>query len=76
MRGNKWFSAGNYKKALEYYEIALNHCPSDCTKDMSVFHQNISAAYERLAHHPDVAEEDMKQYCLAVIQHCSQGNQL
>ena len=73
IRGNKWFGAENYAKALEYYKKALELCPAEHTKDRAIFNQNIAAAYERLANNDQLTNEEKKEISELVIQHCSEA---
>lgn len=47
-RGNKFFKAGRFDKAIECYTEAIRVCPPEKVEDLSTFYQNRAAAYEQL----------------------------
>lgn len=46
--GNTCFKAGKYEEAIENYTKAINVCPNSKRQELSTFHQNKAAAYEKL----------------------------
>lgn len=47
-RGNRYFKAGRYAKAIECYTEALEQCPPTAVGDRATFFQNRAAARENL----------------------------
>ncbi|TPP64119.1 Mitochondrial import receptor subunit TOM70 [Fasciola gigantica] len=47
-RGNKYFKAGQYAKAIQLYEDGLEHCPLDAITERAALFQNRAAAKENL----------------------------
>ncbi|VVD04606.1 mitochondrial import receptor subunit TOM70 [Leptidea sinapis] len=45
--GNRAFHAGEYDKAIELYNDAIEACPSERAVDLATFYQNRSACYEK-----------------------------
>lgn len=48
VKGNKLFKIGKFDKAIEQYNLAIEACPKEFTKDLATFYQNRAAAYESL----------------------------
>ncbi|XP_013875693.1 mitochondrial import receptor subunit TOM70 [Austrofundulus limnaeus] len=63
-KGNKYFKASKYDKAIQCYTEAIALCPTEQKMDLSTFYQNRAAAYE----------QQMKW--TEVVQDCSQAVQL
>uniref|UniRef100_A0A8C6MMD7 Translocase of outer mitochondrial membrane 70 homolog A (S. cerevisiae) n=1 Tax=Nothobranchius furzeri TaxID=105023 RepID=A0A8C6MMD7_NOTFU len=61
-KGNKYFKAGKYEKAIQCYTEAIGLCPGDQKADLSTFYQNRAAAFE--------------QQWTEVVQDCSQAVEL
>ncbi|XP_074652301.1 mitochondrial import receptor subunit TOM70-like [Tubulanus polymorphus] len=62
-KGNKYFKAAQYDKAIECYTQAIDLCPGNNPTDLSTFHQNRAAAYEQLKNYPQVIEDCSKALC-------------
>ncbi|KAA3679233.1 mitochondrial import receptor subunit TOM70 [Paragonimus westermani] len=45
-KGNKYFKAGQYAKAIQLYSEGLEHCPIDATSERAALYQNRAAAKE------------------------------
>lgn len=56
-RGNKYFKAGHFDKAIECYTKAIDLCPDDKLADKSTFYQNRAAAKEQLKNYEEVVED-------------------
>jgi len=56
-RGNKYFKAGHFEKAIECYTSAVEKCSSEDLADMSTFYQNRAAANEQLKNWNDVVND-------------------
>lgn len=46
--GNAAFKKAKYAEAIEKYTEAISLCPVDFKQELSTFHQNKAAAYEKL----------------------------
>jgi len=59
-RGNKFFKALKFEKAIECYTRALELCPKENAAEISTFYQNRAASYEQLKSWDDVVEDSSK----------------
>lgn len=46
--GNESFSDGKYDESILYYTKAIDTCLKDNSSELSIYHQNRAAAYEKL----------------------------
>ncbi|XP_064651491.1 mitochondrial import receptor subunit TOM70-like [Lineus longissimus] len=56
-KGNKYFKAGQYDKAIECYSEAIKICPAEHKTELSTFYQNRAAGYEQLKNTKKVIED-------------------
>lgn len=75
LRGNKWFRAERYDKALQYYREALQVCPEGHPKERAIYYQNIAAAQERFGLN-EKDETKKFEYQIQVIQSCTEAIKL
>lgn len=58
--GNTAFKQGNFVEAIEKYTEAISICPRDKKQELSTYHQNKAAAYEKMGNNEGVIEECSK----------------
>lgn len=58
--GNVCFKKGKYDEAIEWYDKAIEVCPSTSAVDLSTFYQNRAAAYEQLKKWTSVRDDCTK----------------
>uniref|UniRef100_A0A8C6MME6 Mitochondrial import receptor subunit TOM70 n=1 Tax=Nothobranchius furzeri TaxID=105023 RepID=A0A8C6MME6_NOTFU len=56
-KGNKYFKAGKYEKAIQCYTEAIGLCPGDQKADLSTFYQNRAAAFEQQLKWTEVVQD-------------------
>lgn len=56
-RGNEFFKAGKYQKALEAFIAAITLCPETERRHLAICHQNKAAALERMGRISECIEE-------------------
>jgi import receptor subunit TOM70 len=59
-KGNDHYKSEEYELAMECYTKALDVYPTDCCKEVSVAHGNLSACWVKLNEHEKVIEECTK----------------
>jgi len=60
--GNKLFHKGEYDKAIDAYDLAINECPKENNIDLATFYQNRAAAFEQLGQWRNVIEDCSKAF--------------
>ncbi|ALC39781.1 Tom70 [Drosophila busckii] len=55
--GNNCYRNGKYDEAINFYDKAIDKCPSEHRTDMAIFYQNRAAAYEMLKKWNKVKED-------------------
>lgn len=56
-RGNEFFKAAKYQKALEAFAAAITLCPDTETRHLAICHQNKAAAFDRMGRISECIEE-------------------
>ncbi|KAJ8034613.1 Mitochondrial import receptor subunit TOM70 [Holothuria leucospilota] len=59
-KGNKFFKAQQYEKAIKFYTEAIEISPPENKQDLSTFFQNRAAAQEQLKNYKEVIEDCSK----------------
>lgn len=47
-KGNKYFKASRFDKAIECYTEAIEVCPTEKSQELATYYQNRAAAHEQL----------------------------
>lgn len=56
-KGNESYRKGKYDEAIEFYDKAIEKCPTDKKIDLAIFYQNRAASYEMLHRWQQVKED-------------------